>query len=153
MVTREDIIKLIEPEIAHTDAFIVDVAISPEEDIVVELDSPTGVDLDFCTRLSRLINEALPEDEDFSLEVGTSSLSAPFKVPQQFQKHVGDPVEVLTADGRKLHGTLSEAGDDGFTLTTEVKEKVEGKKKPVMVPHDEHFAYNQVKTVSYEFKF
>ena len=42
-------------------------------------------------------------------------------------KNIGEPVEVLTRDGRKLKGTLTAADDNGFTLTTTVKERVDGK--------------------------
>ena len=41
-------------------------------------------------------------------------------------------MEVLTADGRKLKGTLTEATDEQITLDIPTKVQVEGKKRPVL---------------------
>ena len=49
---------------------------------------------------------------------------------RQYDIHVGDQIEVLTAAGRKLTGVLSEVGDDAFVLTTTEKVKVPGEKRP-----------------------
>ena len=58
---------------------------------------------------------------------------------------MGNDVEVLTADGRKLKGVLEDADDEGFTLVTTVKKKLEGKKRPEMVEERERFNYNDIK--------
>lgn len=151
MVKIEDIKPVIEQAIENTDAFIVDIEVSADNDVTVEIDSPTGVDLDFCELLTRKLQDSIPESEDYSLEVGSSSLSAPFKVPAQYIKHIDDPVEVLTADGRKLHGRLSAADNEGFTLITDVKEKIPGEKRPRLVEKEEHFPYTAIKEVKYQF--
>ena len=101
MIDKQKVEALVEQAIENTDAYIVDLTVSGDNDIVVEIDSPTGVDLDFCAEVSRKLNDALDRDvEDYSLEVGSASLSAPFKVRQQYEKHLGDDVDVLTRDGR-----------------------------------------------------
>ena len=87
MIDKHDVEAVVARAIEGTDAFVVDLTVSGDNDIVVELDSPTGVDLDFCTEVSRAINEALDRDvEDYSLEVGTASLSAPFRVPRKVKE-------------------------------------------------------------------
>ena len=58
---------------------------------------------------------------------------------------MGNAEEVNTADSRKLKGTLANAGDDQFTVTIEVKEKVEGKKRPQLVQKDIVLKYDEVK--------
>ena len=58
---------------------------------------------------------------------------------------MGGEVEVLTCDGRKLKGVLADADDEGFTLTTTVKKKLEGKKRPEMVEEQERFSYSDIK--------
>ena len=71
MIDKQIITNLVEEAIAHTDAFVVDITVSAANDIVVELDSLTGIDLDFCAEVNRKLNEALDrDDEDYSLEVG-----------------------------------------------------------------------------------
>lgn len=154
MLDKKEIISLVEKAVEGTDAFIVSVSVSVANDIVVELDSPTGIDLDFCAEVTRAINDALDRDvEDYSLEVGSASLTAPFKVRGQYEKHLGDDVELLTRDGRKLRGVLTAVGDDDFTVEITRKVKEEGKKRPVMVAQPETFAYDQVKEVRYALSF
>ncbi len=156
MIDKEKIAALVEQAIENTDAYVVELTVSADNDIVVELDSATGVDLDFCTEVSRKLNDALDRDvEDYSLEVGTASLSAPFKVKQQYDKHIGDEVDVLTRDGRKLKGTLTAVSEDGSTFTVEITRKVKepGTKRPVMVTEPETLAVADCKQVTYHFDF
>ena len=156
MIDISTVRSLVDKAIEGTDAFVVDITVSPANDIVVELDSPTGVDLDFCAALTRDINAALDRAvEDYSLEVGTASLSAPFRVPQQYEKHLGDQVDVLTRDGRKLHGTLTALSEDGSRFTIEVAAKVKepGAKRPVKVMQPVELAVADCKQVTYHFDF
>ena len=71
----------------------------------------------------------------------------------QYEKNIGNKVEVLTRDGRKLHGTLTTAGPEQFTVDTLVKVRPEGAKRPVEQIVPETFAYGDVKSVKYEFEF
>ncbi len=156
MIDKEKVEELVNKAIENTDAYVVDITVSADNDIVVELDSETGVDLDFCTEVSRSINEALDRDvEDYSLEVGSASLSAPFKVRQQYLKHLGDEVDVLTRDGRKLKGTLTAVSDDGAEFTVDITRKVKepGAKRPVMVTEPMTLAVADCKQVAYHFDF
>ncbi len=155
MIDKQEVAVLVEKAIENTDAYVVELSVSADNDIVVELDSPTGVDLDFCAEVSRHINEALDRDkEDYSLEVGTASLSAPFKVRQQYEKHVGDNVDILTRDGRKLTGLLTAVGDDGdFTVEITRKVKEAGEKRPRLVAVPETFKVDDCKQVTYHFDF
>lgn len=142
--------------IEGTDAYIVEISVSAENDIVVEIDSATGVDLDFCSDVSRRINDTLDRDkEDYSLEVGSSSLSAPFKVVQQYEKHIGDSVDVVTGDNRKLCGVLTavDAGDGTFTVEVMRKVKEPGEKRPRMVAVAESLKMSECRSVSYHFDF
>lgn len=155
MIDKQEVARLVEQAIENTDAYVVDLSVSADNDIVVELDSSTGVDLDFCAEVSRKLNEALDRDkEDYSLEVGTASLSAPFKVKQQYEKHLGDKVDILTKDGRKITGaTLTAVGDDNFTVETMQKVREEGAKRPVMKAVEETFPMDACKSVTYHFDF
>ncbi|MCM1005628.1 MAG: ribosome assembly cofactor RimP [Prevotella sp.] len=149
MIDKNEIQKFIEDKLAGTDYFLVDVKVSSSNDIVVEIDSFENVDIDFCCELSREIEEAFPRDEeDYSLEVGSAGLTAPFKVLPQYIKNVGNKVEVLTADGRKLKGILDDANADGFTLGVETKVKEPGMKRPELRTIQEHFVFEQVKKVN-----
>lgn len=155
MIDKQEVTALVEKAIENTDAFLVGLTVSADNDIVVELDSPTGVDLDFCAEVSQKINEALDRDkEDYSLEVGTASLSAPFKVKQQYEKHIGDNVDILTRDGRKLTGLLTAVEPDGkFTVEISRKVKEPGEKRPRLVAEPEIFSPDECKQVTYHFDF
>lgn len=154
MIDKKEINSLVEKAVAGTDAFIVDITVSAANDIVVELDSPTGVDLDFCAALTRSINDAFDRDvEDYSLEVGSASLSAPFKVRGQYEKNIGNEVDILTRDGRKLRGVLTAVSDTSFTAEIPRKVKEEGKKRPVTVNEPVEFPLDSVKEVKYHFDF
>ena len=92
------------------------------------------------------------EVEDYELEVGSVSITDPFKSLMQYRKNVGNPVEVLTADGRKLHGQLINVEDDFFEIDAEVLVQVEGKKKKQKELQTLRFAYPEVKYCKYDLK-
>lgn len=139
-----------------TPYFLVDVLSEPDERFVVEIDSEQGVDIDFCGDLTRAIDEAFPRDtdaDDYELEVGSAGLTSPFKVRRQYDKNIGQDIEVLTSDGRKLHGVLRSADDAGFTISIKVKEKPEGAKRPVEVDKEQTIPYEAAKMVRVDLKF
>nr|MBD5376789.1 ribosome assembly cofactor RimP [Bacteroides sp.] len=158
MIDKQLIADTVADAIKDTDAFVVDIRVSRDNDITVELDSPGNLDIDTCAAITRKLNEVLDRDvEDYSLEVGSAGLTAPFKVAGQYLKNVGNRVEVLTRDGRKLKGTLTSVDADAsplsFTVTTQVKEKAPGAKRPVLVDHPETFTTDMVKSVVYLIDF
>lgn len=56
---------------AGTDLFLVDISVSPGNDITVEIDSASGVDIDACAAITRAVEAVFDRDaEDYSLEVG-----------------------------------------------------------------------------------
>lgn len=139
MIDKSLIFDTVSRAIANTDAFIVDVKVSPDNRIEVLIDSQTGVDIDTCVAITRAIEADFDRDtEDYDLEVGSAGLTAPYTVKQQYEKNIGNDVTVITRDGRKLRGVLTEVGegewpDFKFVLTVTEKMKVEGKKRPELV--------------------
>ena len=103
MIDKELLVKTVEDAINGTELFVVDIAVKPDNNIVVELDSVNGVDIDTCVDITRRIESVFDRDvEDYQLEVGSAGLTSPFKVKSQYVKNIGNDVEVLTRDGRKL---------------------------------------------------
>ena len=128
--------------------------ISPDNKIVVEIDHKEGVWIEDCVELSRFIESKLNrEDEDYELEVGSAGIGQPFKVLQQYLNHIGEEVEVLTNDGRKLAGMLKAADDSRFTVTIQKKVKEEGAKRPKWVDEDLDFGYDEIKYTKYLISF
>lgn len=154
MIDKQLLTQTVEQAIENTDLFIVDIKVNPGNAIVVELDSETGIDIDMCVNITRKIESVFDRDvEDYELEVGSAGLTAPFKVRGQYLKNIGNDIEVLTCDGRKLHGVLTEVGDDEFTVEIEKKVKEEGAKRPTLVKEPLTFKFNETKSVKYLINF
>ena len=136
------------------DYFLVDVTVSPDDKIVVEIDHAEGVWIDDCVELSRYIESNLNRDEeDYELEVGSAGIGQPFKVLQQYVIHKGKEVEVLANDGKKYKGVLTDVDDSKFTLTVQTKIKQEGSKRPKLVDQLITFTYDEIKYTKYLISF
>ena len=142
-----------EEAIKDSDLFIVDVTVSADKSIAVEVDSPGSLDIDTCSALTRKIEELLPADlEDYDV-LCSAGLTAPFKVRGQWEKNLGNEIELLTNDGRKLAATLAALGDDSFTVEYQVKEKLPGEKRPSLVSKQEEIPFANVKKANYLLRF
>ncbi|GJG35090.1 MULTISPECIES: ribosome assembly cofactor RimP [Prevotella] len=134
--------------------FLVDIQVDDDNKIVVEIDHKDGVVIDDCVSLSEFINDNLDRDkEDYELEVGSTGLGQPFKVPQQYVINIGEEVEVLDKDGKKVKGILKAVDGSNFTVTVNEKVKVEGKKRPVKMDVDHTYDMNEVKYTKYIIRF
>lgn len=127
--------------------FIVDITISSNNDILVELDKVSGgVSIDDCIRVSRNIEHNLDrEEEDFQLQVSSAGMDKPLRVEKQFQKTIGKPVKVILKKHGSVEGTLSAYNDQEITITTETKEKIEGSKKKKLVIKNHNISLVDVK--------
>ena len=152
MIDKDLIRQTIEEKLASTDCFLVSLSISGDNQIMVEIDSETSVDLDFCVELTRYIEQHFDRDaEDYSLEIGSYSITKPFVDRRQYRKNIGRKVEVLTEESRKIRGTLVAVDNDDFTLEIEEKELVEGQKRKKLVKKEIALLYNSVKQTKLEF--
>ncbi len=154
MIDKKLVENIVAEWLQDKDYFLVDVTVSPDDKIVVEIDHAEGVWIEDCVELSRFIESKMNrEEEDFELEVGSAGIGQPFKVLQQYKNHVGKEVEVLTNDGRKITGVLKDADEDKFVVTVSKKEKIEGFKRPQLVQTDVELGYNDVKYTKYLISF
>ena len=154
MIDKQKLTDTINEAIKDTPLFLVDVTVTPDNNITVEVDSMESVDIDECVKLTRDIEAVFDRDvEDYQLEVGSAGLTSPFRVKEQYVKNIGNQVEVLTRDGRKFKGTLTAVGDDDFTVAVTKKVKEEGKKRPVEVEEPVVTKVADTKTVKYLIDF
>ena len=113
-----------------------------------------GVWIEDCAQLSQYIEDHLNRDEeDYELEVGSAGLGQPFKVAKQYEIFIGEPVEVLDGDGKKVKGILKSVNGRDFTVTVKEKVKVEGKKRPVLTDVDHDYNMDTVKYTKYLISF
>ena len=154
MIEKKTVCQIVEEWLEGKDYFLVEVTVSPDDKIVVEIDHAEGVWIEDCVELSRYIESKLNrEEEDYELEVGSAGIGQPFKVLQQYYNHVGSDVEVLTKDDRKLTGVLKDADEEKFVVAVQKKVKVEGAKRPKLMEEDETFRYDEIKYTKYLISF
>ena len=146
MINRNVVEGIVNEWLEGKEYFLVDVTVSPDDKIVVEIDHAEGVWIDDCVELSRFIESKLDrEEEDYELEVGSAGIGQPFKVLQQYLIHIDKEVEVLTKEGKKMEGVLKEADAEHFVVTVQKKVKPEGAKRPKLVDEDVTFTYDEIK--------
>ena len=154
MINKETIKTLTEEWLQSNDYFLVDIIFGADDRIVIEIDHADGVWIEDCAALSRFLQERLGDElGDYELEVGSAGLGQPFKVAQQYINHIGDTVEVLDLDGKKVQGVLKSVDGNNFTVTLQEKQKQEGKKRPVLVEVDKTYAMDDVKYAKYLLTF
>ncbi|KXB83683.1 hypothetical protein HMPREF3034_01078 [Prevotella sp. DNF00663] len=154
MIDKSVVKSLVDEWLEGKEYFLVDIEISQDDRIVVEIDHADGVWIEDCVELSKYIEDRLSRDEqDYELEVGSAGLGQPFKVPQQYINFIGKEVEVLDTDGRKVKGILKSVEGNDFTVTVEEKVKVEGKKRPQLQEVDHTYQMDQVKYTKYLISF
>ena len=155
MIDKNVIKATVEEWLEKGDYYLVDVEMTSDDRIVIEIDHADGVWIEDCADLSRYLQEKLGEDlGDYELEVGSAGIGQPFKVMEQYRNHVGKVVEVLQKDGQKVQGVLKSVGDDEtFVVTVKEKQRQEGKKRPVLVEVDKTYAVADVKYCKYLLNF
>lgn len=154
MIVLDQLKEWISDFLRETDYELITLEVSAENDILVEVDRLEGVDVDFCEKLNRFLVEKLEANAnvDYSLEVGSVSLTDPFRTRMQYLKNLGHDVEVLV-DGKKVHGQLVSVDEDTFSVDVEERVAVEGKKRKELQVHTYTWRYDEPKYVRYDLKF
>jgi ribosome maturation factor RimP len=154
MIDKVSVNQLIGEYVHEKELFLVDLNISPDNRIRIEIDSFAGISIDDCADLTQFIHSKLDRDEeDYELEVSSAGIGSPFKIHQQYLKHVGREVDVVTAQGRKLNGVLKSVTEEGIQLTTTQMVKPEGAKRKTTVHEDVYLTFKDIKTTKLIIRF
>ena len=154
MISKDSVGEVVREFLLTGELYLVDLKITLDNRIMIEIDSFEGVSVENCVQLTRHIESKFDREvEDYELEVSSAGLTSPFKVLQQYQKNVGNEVEVLSADGIKHTGILAFAGDEEFGLTVEKTVKPEGAKRKTMIQEELLFSYKNIKTTKLIIRF
>ena len=154
MIEKKTVCQIVDEWLEDKEYFLVEVIISPDDKIVVEIDHKEGVWIEDCVELSRYIESRLNrEDEDYELEVGSAGITSPFKVLRQYVKNIGNEVEMLLKSGTKLTGVLKSADENGVVVTVEKQVKPEGAKRKVTVREDQSYTFDEIKYTKYLIRF
>ena len=160
---KDELKRWISDYLKDTDYELVTLEVSAENDILVEVDRLAGVDVEFCASLNRFLVDKLG-DEDYSLEVGSVSLTEPFKTKMQYEKNLGHEVMVVpdetgkTPDGKgkqpKIYrGLLVSVDEETFSVDIEERVAVPGKKRKEIQIVTRTWRYDEPKYVKYDLKF
>jgi ribosome maturation factor RimP len=146
MIEKIKILELVQGALEGTDKYLVNLKVTPDNRIYVDIDGDNGVNIDDCIELSRAVESQLDRDEeDFELNVSSAGADSPLKLTRQYVKNVGRDLEVVMFDGKEAEGTLENADDNGIVLRTK------GTKK--QAPETLHLAYSDIKTARVVLKF
>ena len=144
-----DIIDAISDAVVARGCFIVDVTVGKDNDILITIESESGVvSLDDCEALDRIFEEKFDREvEDYSLTVSSAGLDQPFKIMKQYVKAIGTKVEAGLKGGRKIVADLVAADEQGVTLHYAAKELPPEGKKKVMVEHQDVIPFSEINFV------
>lgn len=146
MIEKVKILELVQDALSDSDKFLVNLKITTDNRIYIDLDGDSGITIDDCIAVSRAIENNLDrEEEDFELNVSSAGADSPLKLPRQYKRHVGRDIWVETTTQEGFEGKLTEADDNQIT----VKTKGTKKSAPKMVT----IAYNEIKTAKIVIKF
>ena len=130
----------------HPQLFLIDLDFSETNKISVVLDGDSGVNLQDCINVNRFLDNGLEgEEEEFSIEVASAGLSTPLKLVRQYKKNIGRTLKVKTISQGDVEGTVTEADEEGVTLTWSAREPKEIGKGKVTVQKTLKISYTDIK--------
>lgn len=140
MIDKFKVLDIVKDTLEGTEKYLVNMRITPDNRIFVDIDGDNGINIDDCIELSRTIENKLNrEEEDFELNVSSAGADAPLKMPRQYHRHIGRMLSVEPFEGEPVEGTLLEADEEQFVIKTKGLKKV--------LPQELTFRYDNVKTV------
>lgn len=136
MLDKSKIADIVVAKIAESDLFLVDVTITPDNEIEVTVDSDSRMTIDQCIAINREIESHFDREvEDYSLTVISAGIGQPLTLVRQYKKIIGREIEIVQENGLKLIATLCSVTDDSIEVEYQTKEAVEGKKRKELVTH------------------
>ena len=93
-------------------------------ELIVYIDSPNGIGLDECEKISRLIDPVIeaqdPIDGPYYLCISSPGLDRPLKSPRDFARSIGKKVDIrlfaAVEKQKEFTGVLLSHGDGGFAV-------------------------------------
>jgi ribosome maturation factor RimP len=159
-IVKQKIAEWVKPLLEEKNLFLVDVRISMGRKIEVFADSDTGITIEECALISRLVESHLDGSglvpDNYILEASSPGMTNALKVPRQYKRRIGRILEVDKNDGTHLEAKLLEANDEQIKLQ-EVKEELKKKDKKKGIKEEEPkeyvLKYGDIKKAVLQFKF
>ena len=123
MTFKEKIIQLLTEGLNEKPSiFLIDLTITDAFKVIVTLDGDSGVQLQDCIDVSRLIENNIDrEEQDFSLEVASVGVGSPLKLVRQYINNIGRLLIVKLAN-ETIEAKLANANENFITLAWEARE-------------------------------
>ena len=142
----KEITAVAEKALEGSDMFVVDCTITPDNTIDLTIDSDTSVSIDACAMINRAISDTFNRDEeDYQLTVASAGIGEPLRLVRQYQKLVGESIEVLLKSGVKILATLDEVSEETITISYDEAVVVEDKKKKQMQRTTYTYSFDEIK--------
>ena len=124
---RDQLIELLEPVVSDLgyELWELEYGARPGGGLLrIYIDSPNGISVDDCERVSRAVSEKLdaadPISSEYTLEVSSPGLDRVLRTQQQFERFAGERVKLemsQSINGRKrFAGRLKQVSDGSITL-------------------------------------
>ena len=125
--------------------FLIDLTITDNFKIIVNIDGDNGVVLQDCIDISRAIENNLDrEEQDFSLEVASVGVGSVLKMVRQYKKNVGRTLIVKLAT-QTIEAELVEANDNFIILSWKAREPKKVGKGKETVQKRQEIPYSEIK--------
>ena len=125
--------------------FLIDLTITDNFKIIVNIDGDNGVVLQDCIDISRAIENNLDrEEQDFSLEVASVGVGSVLKMVRQYKKNVGRTLIVKLAT-QTIEAELVEANDNFIILSWKAREPKKTGKGKETVQKRQEINYTDIK--------
>ena len=125
--------------------FLIDLTITDNFKIIVNIDGDNGVVLQDCIDISRAIENNLDrEEQDFSLEVASVGVGSALKMVRQYKKNVGRTLIVKLAT-QTIEAELVEANDNFIILSWKAREPKKVGKGKETVQKRQEIPYTEIK--------
>jgi ribosome maturation factor RimP len=146
MTFKEKIIQLLTEGLNEKPSiFLIDLTITDAFKVIVTLDGDSGVQLQDCIDVSRLIENNLDrEEQDFSLEVASVGVGSPLKLVRQYINNIGRLLIVKLAN-ETIEAKLVNANENFITLAWEAREPKKIGKGKETVQKSLEIPYSEIK--------
>ena len=137
---------LVEEALAENESlFLIEMKLGADNSIRIIVDGDQGVPLSECIRISRHVEHNLDrEEEDFSLEVTTPSITDPIINSRQYNKNIGRTLKVKTEQG-DYEGKLVDIEEEKLVLKWKAREPKPIGKGKVTVEKQEKVPVDEIK--------
>jgi ribosome maturation factor RimP len=141
MDLKEKIKDSAERSLTNPTHFLVEVEVSKHKPwkFTVIVDGDSGITIDDCAAVSRLLNESLETEisDPYTLEVSTPGLDHPLKLKRQYKKNIGRGMKVVKKDKSILNGVLRQSEEEKIVIETETGQGKKVELKIIEIPFTE----------------